>query len=250
MSNRNASRRACELKGANFSLSVVAIYRFDLEEIAETLRPKVEAAPELLARAGVVLDFNAPQLTMPSAEEVAQLVERIRAIGLLPIALSGPPERVTALSLALSLPILGKGRSLKAVPEPELEPQQEPPIPEPPTPIAAATLRGGTMVISTPVRAGQQIYARNKDLVVLGTVNAGAEVIADGSIHVYGRLSGRAIAGARGEADARIFARQFDAEIVSVAGTFRVIEDVEPEFKGAAVQAWLEGERLIIERVT
>jgi septum site-determining protein MinC len=247
VNNRNTSRRACELKGANFSLSVVSIYRFDLEEIAETLRPKVEAAPELLARAGVVLDFNAPQLEMPSADELTQLLERIRAIGLLPVALSGQPERVTALSQAVGLPILGKGRSLKAV---EPEPEPEPPAAPEPVAAPAATARGGTMVVTTPVRAGQQIYARNKDLVVLGTVNAGSEVIADGSIHVYGRLSGRAIAGARGEADARIFARQFDAEIVSIAGTFRVIEDVEPEFKGAAVQAWLEGERLIIARLT
>jgi len=253
VSTRGASRRACELKGANFALSVVPIYRFDLEEIFETLRPKVEAAPELLAGAAVVLDFNAPQLDMPSLDEVRRLLERIRATRLIPVALCGPSERVAAIAAALNLPVVGKGRSLKAndaaamIAEPEPEP--EPVKLAEPLPPPAVTTRGGTMVVSSPVRAGQQIYARNKDLVILATVNAGAEVIADGSIHVYGRLSGRAIAGARNEPDARIFAKQFDAEIVSIAGTFRVIEDVEPEFKGASVQVWLDHELLKIERL-
>lgn len=249
MSAKSVSRRACELKGASFSLSVVHIFRFDLDEIAETLRPKVEAAPELLKGAALVLDFTAPQLSMPSLAEVEELLVKIRATSLMPIALSGPLDRVGALSQALGLPIVGKGRSLKSHDAPEPVVIETVPEPAPVITIEPAPSSGGTMVVSTPVRAGQQVYARNKDLVILGTVNAGAEVIADGSVHVYGRLSGRAIAGARGQVDARVFARQFDAEIVSIAGTFRVIEDVEPEFKGAAVQAWLDGDRLMIERV-
>jgi septum site-determining protein MinC len=248
MSARGASRRACELKAANFALSQVLVYRFDLDEIAETLRPKVEAAPELLRGAALVVDLNAPQLEALDAEQLRALLARIEGTGLQPVALSGDANRFGAQAQAVGLPLLGKGRSVKLA-APESEPLPELPPAAPPEPVLAAA-RSGTQVVTTPVRAGQQIYARGKDLVVLATVNAGAEVIADGSIHVYGRLSGRAIAGALGEPDARVFARQFNAEIVSIGGTFRVLEDVEPEFKDAAVQAFLDGDRLKLERLS
>ena len=98
----------------------------------------------------------------------------------------------------------------------------------------------------TPVRSGQQLYAENRDLTVLSTVGAGAEVISDGSIHVYGALRGRALAGARGNADARIFCREFHAELVAVAGHYKVMEDVPKELRGKAVQIWLDQDQLKI----
>jgi septum site-determining protein MinC len=98
----------------------------------------------------------------------------------------------------------------------------------------------------TPVRSGQQLYADNRDLTVLSTVGAGAEVIADGSIHVYGALRGRALAGAQGNTDARIFCREFHAELVAIAGHYKVIEEVPKELRGKAVQIWLDQEELKI----
>ena len=95
-----------------------------------------------------------------------------------------------------------------------------------------------------PVRSGQRIYARSRDLVVTSTVGAGAEAIADGSVHVYGALRGRAVAGARGETSARVFCQEFHAELVSVAGVFRVFETLPPELAGKPVQAWLDGDDL------
>jgi septum site-determining protein MinC len=102
---------------------------------------------------------------------------------------------------------------------------------------------------TTPVRSGQQVYAQNRDLTVCATVGAGAEVIADGSIHIYGALRGRALAGASGNASARIFCREFHAELVAVAGTYKVLEEVPPQLVGKAVQVWLEDERLRIEEL-
>ena len=90
------------------------------------------------------------------------------------------------------------------------------------------------------MRSGQQVYADNRDLTVLGAVGAGAEVIADGSIHIYGALRGRALAGAQGNEDARIFCREFHAELVAVAGHYKVLEDIPQALRGKAVQAWLE----------
>ena len=98
----------------------------------------------------------------------------------------------------------------------------------------------------TPVRSGQQLYAENRDLTVLTTVGAGAEVISDGSIHIYGALRGRALAGAQGNADARIFCREFHAELVAIAGHYKVLDDVPKELHGKPVQVWLEKEQLMI----
>ena len=98
----------------------------------------------------------------------------------------------------------------------------------------------------TPVRSGQQLYAENRDLTVLSTVGAGAEVIADGSIHIYGALRGRALAGAQGNTDARIFCREFHAELVAIAGHYKVMEEVPKELRGKAVQIWLDQDQLKI----
>jgi septum site-determining protein MinC len=98
------------------------------------------------------------------------------------------------------------------------------------------------------VRSGAQIYARGADLVVTSAVSAGAELIADGNIHVYGTLRGRAIAGASGDAEARIFCSRLEAELISVAGRYLVSENIAPDSRGHAVQISLEGDRLAIVR--
>jgi septum site-determining protein MinC len=102
-------------------------------------------------------------------------------------------------------------------------------------------------VHTAPIRSGQQVYAQGRDLVVAATVGAGAEVIADGSVHIYGALRGRALAGALGETRARIFCREFHAELVSIAGHFKVLEDIPPALRGRPVQVHLDGEALLIE---
>lgn len=109
---------------------------------------------------------------------------------------------------------------------------------------AAATAGARSRVVQSPVRSGQQIYAEGGDLIVLGTVSPGAEVIADGHIHIYGALRGRAIAGARGDATARIFCRRFEPELVACAGVYNVAERMRGELSGKPVQVWLDGDDL------
>ncbi|HVT34866.1 MAG TPA: septum site-determining protein MinC, partial [Nevskiaceae bacterium] len=96
---------------------------------------------------------------------------------------------------------------------------------------------------------GQQIYAPDADLILTNTVNPGAEVIADGCVHVYGALRGRAIAGAKGDAQARVFCRRFEAELVAVAGVYAVAEQMQGDLKGKPVQAYLADGKLKIERL-
>ena len=94
------------------------------------------------------------------------------------------------------------------------------------------------------VRSGQQLYAKGRDLIVTGAAGASSEVIADGSIHIYGRLMGKVIAGASGDRDARIYCLAFGAELVSIAGIFRVFESIPADLMGKSVQIWLDGDKL------
>ena len=104
-----------------------------------------------------------------------------------------------------------------------------------------------TLVIDKPVRAGQQVYARGGNLVVLATVSAGAEVIADGDIHIYGSLRGRALAGARGQRDARIFVRSMQAELLSIAGIWRTLEqDLPAALASRPLQVLLESDKIVM----
>jgi septum site-determining protein MinC len=116
--------------------------------------------------------------------------------------------------------------------------------------VPAAPLQASTMIIDTPVRAGQRIYARGGDLIVMAVVNNGAEIIADGSIHVYNTLNGRALAGASGDANARIFALSMSPELVSIAGVYRTFEDGFPtEHARQPTQIRLKGDSLDIQSV-
>jgi septum site-determining protein MinC len=125
----------------------------------------------------------------------------------------------------------------QANPRPARENQAAPPTPAP-----------GALVVDKPLRSGQQVYARGADLVVLAVVSFGAEVIADGNIHVYAPLRGRAMAGARGNTGARIFSTCLEPQLVSVAGIYRTTETELPEnVRGKPAQVRLEGEKLLIE---
>ena len=103
------------------------------------------------------------------------------------------------------------------------------------------------MLVTRPVRSGQQLYARGTDLIIMGPVGPGAEVIADNNIHVYGPLRGRALCGVSGNTETRIFCQSLEAELVSVAGNFRLLENIPEELRGKPAQIWLDRDRLNIE---
>ncbi|MGN6514056.1 MAG: septum site-determining protein MinC, partial [Lysobacteraceae bacterium] len=182
------------------------------------------------------------------------LVEAVREAGVLPVALAYGSSENEQLAVALGLPLLAKFRAqyeppgtaaATAAPPPARAAAPEPaPAKAAPAPRAPSTDPG--MVHSSPVRSGQQVYAEQRDLTVLATVGAGAEVIADGSIHIYGALRGRALAGAQGFEQARIFCREFHAELVAIAGHYKVLEDMPAALRGKPAQIWLEKGQLHI----
>lgn len=244
--------QAGELKIGQVGIANLRVRTLDVARLVAEMGERVERAPKLFARAAVVVDFGGLS-QVPDLDTARALLAGLREAGVLPVALAYGTSQIEALSVALGLPLLAKFRaqyeSAEARSEPaELPARVEPreiPSAEPAASAPAAVPRSAPGLIhATPVRSGQQVYAQARDLTVCATVGAGAEVIADGSLHVYGALRGRALAGAKGDAKARIFCREFHAELVAIAGHYKVMEEIPRELRGKPVQVWLEDDKL------
>ena len=228
-----------DIRYSEVGLVQVRIRTTDPHAIQNELAARVAAAPHFFRRIAVCLDLSALEKT-PEVAEIHAVIEAVRRVGMLSVGLAGDVVELETVASALNLPILSSFRT-PTRPAPVLEPEQAAPTtPEP----APADSNVSTLIHIQPVRSGQRIYARNRDLIVNAGVAAGAEVIADGCLHIYGPLRGRAMAGARGDPAARVFCQEFDAELVSIAGVFRVFETIPAELAGMPVQAWLAGEDL------
>lgn len=238
--------QAGELKFGQVGIANLRIRTLDVPQLAAEMRERVERAPKLFARAAVILDFGG-LMQLPDDATARALVAALEAAGVHPVALAyGTPEN-DALAERLGLPVLAKFRSQyeRAGEAPAAEPRaaerpSAPSAPREPAPPAPMAESEPGLVHALPVRSGQQVFAANRDLTVLAPIGAGAEVVADGSIHVYGALRGRALAGASGFAGARIFCREFHAELVAIAGQYKVLDDVPKDLHGKPVQIWLD----------
>ncbi len=218
----------------------------DPKAIHDELSARIAAAPQLFERAAACLDLSALE-SQPDEALARELFDTIRKVGLLPVGVAfDGTEAINTLARALDLPVLTQFRAQsKAAQSPR--PAAVTSIAPAPPPVIEPSLP--TLMQHQPVRSGQRVYARNRDLIVTTVVGAGAEVMADGCVHIYGPLRGRAMAGARGEITARVFCQEFHAELVSIAGVFRVFETIPPELAGKPVQAWLDGDDLRFQRI-
>jgi septum site-determining protein MinC len=245
-SNPAAAEPLFELKFGQVGIANLRLRECDPAALQTELAGKVAAAPQLFGRAPLVLDLGHLPL-LPDAGAVQALLDAIRAAGMLPVGLAYGTTENEELAQMLQLPLFAKFRNVyervvadSAPANPEPAKGEAAPAPDP-------ILIG--MRHDKPVRSGQQVYARGRDLILGATVGNGAEVIADGSIHVYGRLSGRALAGAQGDTSARIYCMDFQAELVSIAGQYRVFEEFPAELRGKPAQAWLQGDKLLLARL-
>ena len=212
---------ALELKGRMASLTRLRLLDPDLAKVSAQLDEIVRRAPDAVTGMPVVIEAD-------FIPDLGALLPILRKAGMQPLAVA--EGRLADAGRALGLAVLpdDKGAKTKNVSVP------------------APAARKSAKIVDTPVRSGQQIYAEGTDLIVTGAVSAGAELIADGCIHCYGVLRGRAIAGAKGDETARIFARKFEAELVAVAGVYAVAEQIHG-VRGFAVQAFLKEGKLKIE---
>lgn len=254
MSARMETTDACDLRFGQVGMACVRVRRVDAAALCDELERRVRAAPQMFSRAAVVLDLS-HLLDLPDDGTVDALLEAVRTAGMLPVGLAYGTSETEALAKRMGLPLIAKFR---AAYEPATTAAHEPAPATEPTPapqreaILSAPAPGtvlGAQQHSGSVRSGQQVYARDRDLIVTGAIANGAEVIADGNIHVYGGLRGRAMAGAQGDEKARIFVSDFRAELVAIAGQYRVFEQIPEDLEGQSVQCWLEGDKLLIAKL-
>lgn len=238
-----------ELKAAAFTLPVIHLLDSEMDAVTEQLGPKVEQAPEFFRNTPVVVDLSA---LPPHAGDIQfpLLVGLLRGYGMIPVGVRGGNASQNQAAEAMELAIMGEAmvrNSKQAATKPEPKPaaQAAEQAPETVKLIAERTFK----VVTQPVRSGQRVYATGGDLSVVGPVSSGAELLADGNIHVYGPLRGRAMAGMNGDAEARIFCQALEAELVSVAGRYRVSERIPNTLKGIPVQIFLDQEILRIEKL-
>jgi septum site-determining protein MinC len=227
------------VQGAVFTVMVVRAATLREPAFDGELAEQVSRSPRFFLNAPVVLDLkDAAGFTEAAAfDEAKEVLGRhtLRLIGV-QNALSGQIEAAAAAGLASFAPNA-------------TQPPRRAPPPAAAAPSAAApppTARA--LLVTQPVRSGTQVYARGADLVVTAAVSPGAEIMADGNIHVYGALRGRALAGAAGDAEARIFCSRFEAELISIAGRYLVSEHLPPAERGFAVQIALVDDQLTITR--
>ena len=230
------------LRGANFNLLVLRLLDPRPEAVVPAIGDQFRRAPGFLRFAPVVLGLG--DLDVPAnAVDFQGLIEGLRGLEIQPIGTTGGTPELRNAAMAYGLPPIRSAGGKDVDEEPPAAPQpavaaEPPPAPPPPG------MQRPTMIVEQPVRAGQRVWAQGSDLIVTSTVNAGAEVIADGNIHVYGALRGRAIAGGGANAEARIFALNFDPELISIAGYYAVREGLTGAPIGKAVQVRLTGERM------
>ncbi len=224
-----------QLKGSMLALTILELSTNDLDSLDTQLAEKVEQAPQFFQDAPIILAIDKCH---SGAHDInlERLISVCRSHGLRTLAVRAEnPEHIaaaTALNLAVLPPSDARERPLAHAPAAEAAMQ--------PSVIPAR-------IITHPVRSGQQIYAKNTDLIVMAAVSAGAELLADGNIHVYGPLRGRALAGINGNLEARIFCQQLGAEMLSIAGQYKVAEDLRRDpLWGKATQTSLNEEQLYI----
>lgn len=242
------ARTSFDLKSASLPVVAVVLKTTDATRFAADLAERLADDPGFFDNDPVLIDLALVR-EQPEAIDFSAIAQALRAHRTQPVAVRGGNPQHMAAALAAGLVAAPEAAPVRAEPAAapvreviqevirEVEVVREVPVAGP-----------GTVVIDKPLRSGQQVYARGADLVVMAVVSFGAEVIADGNIHVYAPLRGRAIAGARGNTDARIFSTCLEPQLVSIAGIYRTTETALPaDVAGKPAQVRLEGEKLIIE---
>ena len=234
------------VQGAVFTVMVVRAGLLRDPDFEVELAEQIRRSPRFFLNAPVVLDLrDASGFTTAADFAAAKDTLRRHTLTLVGVqnALPAQVEAAAGAGLASFAPNSTHPRRARAAAEPPPAPAPTPPAPSPPEPPAAAAK---TRLVTQPVRSGTQVYAPGADLIVTAAVSPGAELIADGNIHVYGVLRGRALAGAAGDTQARIFCTRFEAELVSIAGRYLVSDQMPPLERGLPVQIALVDDRLTI----
>ena len=231
-----ASREALqvELKAGSFTLPTLCMSGLNPNAIDALLAERVARAPDFFRNTPVVLDLT-DSLDEELNGDLAMAIGVIRGYGLVPVGIRGGSQTQREQARLMELAVLPETRRGGNTPATTSSP----------APAAAVK----TKIVDAPVRSGQRVYAQGGDLVLLAPVRRGADVVADGHVHAYGAVRGRVLAGVKGDTSARIFCKDLMAEIVSIAGRYKVSEDLDTRFMGRPVQVSLDGDALIFQKL-
>lgn len=272
-----------EFKSSTFFTPILILFSNDFAAIEQSLQEKISRAPDFFKNSPLIIDFR--ELNNLDLEiSVVEIAEMLRKIGLFPIGIRGGNEQQNKQAHKLSIPIdsgresdSGAAQGEAAVlrrkprgvqPPPQSEPQPDVRDESAESPAAAEVAQANSVhdandaqdsagmlmepvratIITHPVRSGQRIYAHG-DLVVMSQVSAGAEIMAEGNIHVYNTLRGRALAGVQGNTAARIFCLDLQAELISISGDYKTSEHITKQVQKKPVQVYLQDHALIIKEI-
>jgi len=239
------TKPALEFKSSSFSVPVLVIQTTELKQIKHQLEEKIAQAPDFFKNSPLLIDLQHVNDTELSFE-LPSLIEFLHAKNLCPIGISSGNDNQIIAALEYHIPVHSIRSSHKENSQ-ENKNLSKPAVPE------VATKETDkkeintveNMLISHPVRSGQRIYAKG-DLTILSHVSAGAEVMAEGNIHIYGALRGRALAGVQGNSKSRIFCSALQAELISIAGHYKTSEDFDKLEQNQPTQVFLQDQALII----
>lgn len=217
-----------DLKGSILSLTVLNLFSDQIDETKKAIAAKIEQAPDFFVGIPIVLE---PQITLKDPTFLALLVEYLTQLQMIPIGIRTEDEAIKEQAEYAGLAIFPREKP-KTRPKRSKEESEE----------------GGlktALMVKNSVRSGQQIYAKDRDLIIMGSINPGAEVVADGHVHVFGKVMGKVFAGSSGDTQAKIFAKQLNPELVCIAGMYQLSEDIDESFKNGFVEISLADGKLV-----
>lgn len=227
------SEQIFELKGNLFTLSVLHLFSADTALLSKQLDEKIAQAPKFFAGAPIVINLSDVQ---DEALDFSFLKSMLSGLSLNPVGVCNGTPQQNESAKAAGLSVLNYSQDVKGATAKQ----------QTNTSIVEKTVHLPAQVIHGTVRSGQQVYAKDRDLIVIGAVSHGAEVISDGNVHIYGTLRGRAIAGAKGYNEANIFCQKLEAELVSINGSYWISDSLQGEHWGSAVQIQQKNDSLEI----
>lgn len=219
-----------DLKGSILSLTILHVFSDEIEITKQAIAAKIEQAPDFFQGVPVVIQ---PEIGLEDPTFLALLVEYLYQLKMMPIGIRTENETIKSQAEYAGLavfPLVSKKPAKKNVSDSDQDWQP-------------------AQVVKGAIRSGQQIYAKNRDLIIIGSINPGAEVIADGHVHIYGKIRGKVFAGSSGMDDAKIFAREIDPELVCIAGMYQLAEDIDESYKKSEVEISLVDEKLVFTKI-
>lgn len=242
MTHSLQEKEAFILKGSLQTMTIMHLNTTDLSGIEHHLHYIVSQTPKFFNQLPLLIELEAIQHD-PTPIDFNRFIELLRAQNIILVGIRNGHENHIEAAKAAGIGILPERKSVASQSNSQLISGSATPKPAPQATVPT------TRLVTQPVRSGQQVYAKGGDLIITSSVSEGAEVLADGHIHIYGTLRGRALAGLSGNTQARIFCHELDAELVSIAGQYKIHEQIHCDSHEMGWQVFLQDEKIAFAKL-